>query len=99
MNDADSKKLEEIDAKIDECGANRKDQHWLISKVKEQDREIERWIDRLHIVAHYAHNYKDRAEKAEARVKELDKYLRQSEHHNDLLAKEIRRLLAEKEKV
>ena len=42
MNPSDSKKLEEIDAKIDECGANRKDQHWLISKVKEQDREIER---------------------------------------------------------
>ena len=44
MNDADSKKLEEIDAKIDECGANRKDQHWLISKVKEQDRKIDRLL-------------------------------------------------------
>ena len=39
MNPSDSK-LEEIEAKIDECGASRKDQHWLIAKVKEQDREI-----------------------------------------------------------
>jgi len=82
MNDADSKKLEEIDAKIDECGANRKDQHWLISKVKEQDREIERvrivaenwqktsvdWHERALRCA--AEPYYLRVEKAEAELAE-----------------------------
>ena len=59
MNDADSKKLEEIEEKytIDEgngpficiVGAEETndDMAWLISKVKEQDREIERLNKRL----------------------------------------------------
>ena len=42
MNDADSKTLEEIEQRVNLSYATRADGRWLISKVKEQDREIER---------------------------------------------------------
>jgi len=75
MNETDSKKLDTIQACAELGEASSEDVYYLISKVKEQDREIAELEIARKSTQLALWQQSERAEKAEARVKELEELL------------------------
>ena len=107
MNPSDSKKLEEIERRwkgpltVDQApNTATLDIVWLGAKVKEQDREIER-LGLIEIqLRNHVQTFQNLAEKAEARVKELEANRSPITVLADTLKARVKKELeAEKEKV